>query len=367
VADEEINAMEMQTPWRRDLGEVGASLQKWAAATIGPDVEVTKASSPGNGFSSETVMFEMRIDGEVQQYAARLAPMPDVFPVFAEYDIDLQAQAMRLVRAQTDVPAPEVRWVEHDPQWLGTPFLIMPRIEGEAPADIPPYTMMGWVADATPQQRASMQTATLGVLTKLHELTLENADLSFLARPQHGPTPLRQQLEHERWYYEWAREGDTYPLIERTFAWLDDHLPEEGPTVLNWGDARIGNMLYRDFAPVAVLDWEMATLGPREVDLAWMIFLHRFFNDISERVGMPQMTDFMQRDEVIAEYESLSGHHVQGLEWFEVFAAQRFAIVSVRTHARGVAYGVQEKTADLDDVIMFRGLQEQMLAGAYWS
>ena len=44
--------------------------------------------------------------------------------------------------------------------------------------------------------------------------------------------------------------------------------------MLNWGDARVGNILYRDFAPIAVLDWEMATVGPREVDLAWMIFLH---------------------------------------------------------------------------------------------
>ena len=56
---------------------------------------------------------------------------------------------------------------------------------------------------------------------------------------------------------------------------------------MNWGDARVGNTLYRDFTPVAVLDWEMATVGPREVDLAWMIFLHEFFDDMAERFGMP--------------------------------------------------------------------------------
>ena len=52
------------------------------------------------------------------------------------------------------------------------------------------------------------------------------------------------------------------PLIERTFAALDKTRPHEGPTVLNWGDSRIGNMMFHDFAPVAVLDWEMAALGP---------------------------------------------------------------------------------------------------------
>ncbi len=363
---DEEKAMTLDTPWRRDLGEVGPAMQKWARAKLGPDAVVSEASSPGNGMSSETVLFEMTVDGEHERYAARLAPMPDVFPVFAEYDIELQAKTMNLVRARTDVPAPDVCWVELDSQWLGTPFLVMRRIDGDSPPDIPPYVFGGWVADATPETRASMQRRTLEVLKKLHEITPENADLAFLARPQHGSTALQQQLGHERWYYEWAREGSSYPLIEATFAWLDEHMPEEGETVLNWGDARVGNILYRDFTPIAVLDWEMATVGPREVDLAWMIFLHEFFHDMAVRFGMPGMTDFMQRDAVIAEYEELTGHTVRNLDWFEVFAALRFAIVSIRTTKRGIAYGTQEEPEDPDDVVMFRNLLENMLDGSYW-
>src|SRR4051794_17663316 len=232
MPDDDLNPLELKTPWRRDLTEVGPALEKWAKAKLGPDATVSSASSPGNGMSSETVLFEMIVGGEHERYAARLAPMPDVYPVFAEYDIELQAKAMRLVREHTDVPAPDVRWVELDPQWLGTQFLVMRRIDGDAPPDIPPYVMMGWVADGTPEQRASMQTATLEVLAKLHALTPETVDMSFLARPRHGATALQQQLGHERWYYDWAREGQSYPLIERTFAWLDEHMPEEGPTVL---------------------------------------------------------------------------------------------------------------------------------------
>ena len=55
-------------------------------------------------------------------------------------------------------------------------------------------------------------------------------------------------------------------------------------------------MLYRDFEPVAVLDWEMATVGPGEVDLAWMIFLHAFFDDMAATFGLPGMTTSCQRD-----------------------------------------------------------------------
>jgi hypothetical protein len=58
---------------------------------------------------------------------------------------------------------------------------------------------------------------------------------------------------------------------------------------------------------------------------------------------------------------------VRNLEWFEVFAALRFAIVSIRTGKRGIAYGTMEAPGDPDDLIMFRNLLEAMLAGTYWS
>ena len=155
---EEEKAMELDTPWRRELGEVGPEVEKWARAKLGPDAHVSSVSSPGNGMSSETVLFEMSVGGESERYAARLAPMPEVYPVFPEYDIELQAKCMTLVQARTDVPVPDVRWVELDPQWLGTPFLVMRRIDGEAPPDIPPYVFGGWVADAPAETRAAMQT-----------------------------------------------------------------------------------------------------------------------------------------------------------------------------------------------------------------
>ena len=138
--------------------------------------------------------------------------------------------------------------------------------------------------------------------------------------------------------------------------------------MLNWGDARIGNMLYRDFAPIAVLDWEMATVGPREVDLAWMIFLAHVLRR-PRRALRAAGHDRLHGSatSVIAEYEQLTGHTVRNLEWFEVFAALRFAIVSIRTSTRGIAYGTMEEPADPDDLIMFRSLLEQMLAGTYWS
>jgi aminoglycoside phosphotransferase (APT) family kinase protein len=366
MPDENTHEIEIETPWRRDPEELKPRLTAWANEKIAAGAKVVDVGEPGNGMSSETVLFDVEHDGRLDRLVARMAPLPELYPVFPEYDLELQRRCMQLVRAHTDVPAPEVVHSEQDASWLGTPFIVMRRIDGVPPLDIPPYVFGGWLLDASPEQRAQVQRNAVTVLVRLHEVTPETHDLGFLMHPEHGVNALDQQLGYQRWYYDWARDGAVYPLIERTFAWLDEHRPPEPPAVFNWGDSRIGNMLWRDFEPVAVLDWEMATVGPKEVDLAWMIFLHRFFQDMAERMGMPGIPDFMRREDVARTYEDLGGRPVQHLEWFEVYAALRFSIVSVRTSTRGIAYGSMEKPADLDDLIMFRHLQEQMLDGTYW-
>jgi aminoglycoside phosphotransferase (APT) family kinase protein len=215
--------------------------------------------------------------------------------------------------------------------------------------------------DASPDQRAALVRSSVDVLAEVHSIDPGNADLSFLMELAEGASAMTTQLDAQRAYYEWAREHVSYPLIEQTFAWLEAHRPREKPAVLNWGDSRIGNILYRDFTPVAVLDWEMATVGPREVDVAWMVFLHRFFQDLAERFELPGMPGFMDPGTVCARYEERTGYRPTDLHWYEVFGALRFAIVSVRTSTRGIAYGQMEAPPDPDDLIMFRTLLEGMI------
>ncbi len=366
----DLEYRDMDTPWRRDPAEITERLGAWATKAVGAEATVTDVQAPdGNGMSSETLLFTLRRAADVapEPCVARLAPLPSLYPVFPAYDLELQKRAMNVVAEHTDVPVPATPFYEADEAWVGTPFLVMNRIDGVVPTDVPPYLFGGWVFDGTDEQRARMQASAASVLARLHEITPANADLAFLDRPEHGVEAIDQAVGYQRWYYEWARGDERFPLIERTFDWLDAHRPAQpSATVLNWGDSRIGNMLWRDYEPVAVLDWEMAAVGPAEIDLAWMAFLHHFFQDIAERVGMPGLPDFLRRDDLAAEYEAQSGHLVRDLEWYDVFAALRFAVVSVRTTARGIAYGQSEKPADNDDYVMFRHLLEQMLDGSYW-
>jgi aminoglycoside phosphotransferase (APT) family kinase protein len=367
----------MPLPSKRDYADVRRRLTSWLASRLpaGADPQVGELSVPeGTGMSSETLLFDAtwteKGEPHVERFVARMSPEMGDYPVFPSYDLELQHHCLRLVRAHSDVPVPEAPWLELDETPLGSPFFVMSRIDGVVPSDMPPYVFGGWLAEASPADRARLQRNAISVLARLHDIDVSGPDAAFLDRPEWGASPLDQHLAYQRWYYDWAREGVAYPLIERCFAWLDEHRPaDEGPVTLNWGDSRIGNIMWRDFEPVAVIDWEMASLGAPEVAIAWMMFLHRFFQDMAVRYGMPGIPDLMQRDDVVRDYEQLSGRKVQALEFYEMFAALRFAIVSIRTSTRAIAFGDMPapESGDVDDLIMHRELIEQMLDGSYWS
>jgi len=110
----------------------------------------------------------------------------------------------------------------------------------------------------------------------------------------------------------------------------------------------------------------LAALGPRELDLGWMIFLHRFFEDIAAKLGMPGMPHFMRRDDVAATYESLTGHTPRALDFYTMYAALRHGIIMSRIQHRAIHFGEATMPADVDDLIMHRATLEAMLAGTYW-
>jgi aminoglycoside phosphotransferase (APT) family kinase protein len=110
----------------------------------------------------------------------------------------------------------------------------------------------------------------------------------------------------------------------------------------------------------------MAAIGAPGVDISWMMFLHRFFDDMAQRYGMPGLPDMFRRDDVARTYEELSGHPAADLEYYEIYAALRFAIVSLRTSLRAIAYGDMEKPDDPEDLVMHRGLMLAMLDGTYF-
>ena len=138
----------LSTPWRSDPSAMADRLAAWWDANRAPGATVTDVTAPeGSGMSSETLLFTIQpSDGPAERLVARLAPLASQqFPVFPEYDLELQRRVMQTVAAHTAVPVPEVLTHEADDSWLGSPFLLMRRVDGVVPSDIPPYTMAGWL------------------------------------------------------------------------------------------------------------------------------------------------------------------------------------------------------------------------------
>ena len=361
----------------RDRDEVRRRLEAWLATKLppgaAPRIDALEGTS-ANGMSSETLLVDARWreDGveRSERLVARLAPGAEDVPVFPSYDLGRQFDAIRLVGELTDVPVPPVWWSEPDGAAIGAPFFVMGRVDGRVPPDVMPYNFGdSWLHDASPADQRHLQDATVDVIARLHAIGDAPGRFAFLAPGTEGDTPLRRRFALTRaWYAFAATDGFGSPLVERALSWLEDHWPAgDAETVLCWGDSRIGNVMYDGFDPVAVLDWEMATLGPRELDVAWLVYGHRMFEDIAASMGLPGMPHFLRADDVAATYESLTGHTPHDLAWFGTYSAVQYAIVFLRTGARSVHFGEVEMPASVDDLVMNREPLERMLAGTYWS
>jgi aminoglycoside phosphotransferase (APT) family kinase protein len=357
----------------RDVTTLPAVMSKWLATVLpaGAAPEVTVESGvDSNGMSSETIILtaRWREDGQPleQKLVARVAPTVEDVQVFPTYRLDHQFEVIRTVGELTDVPVPRVRWLERTGDVLGTPFFLMDYVDGEVPPDVMPYTFgNNWFADAPAERQRELQDATVGVLAALHSIPDPEKTFAYLSEVQQGDTALRGQFNWLRSWYDFAMPDiGRSPLLERSFEWLEDNWPDEVAAhepVLLWGDSRVGNVLYRDFQPVAVLDWEMVTLGPREIDVAWMIFAHMVFQELTGLAGLPGLPEVMRESDVRATYQRLTGVEVGDLQWFYVYCGVIWALVFMRTGARRVHFGETEKPEDVESLFYHAGLMKRFI------
>jgi aminoglycoside phosphotransferase (APT) family kinase protein len=349
-----------------------AAIQEWLTGRLGVKVAVSGVRMPSSGgMSSTSILFEANWaeDGTERHgaYVARLAPEASAVPVFPRYDLPGQFEVISQVAARSAVPVPVLRWNEPDGGPLGGPFFVMDQVEGRIPVDNPPYVFIGWLLEAEPAQRARLQRASIEVLAQIHGIADPVTAFPGL-RPPAGQDALHRHVEGQREYYRWALSDDgiRVPIIERSLEWLVEHWPDDrGPDVLSWGDARIGNIIYQGFEPAAVLDWEMAALGPRELDVAWFVFLHRFFQDIAQAFGLDGLPDFLRRSDVERQYLELTGYQLRDMDFYLVYAAVRHAIVMARVKRRMIHFGEDSVPTDPDDYVMHRASLELLLAGTY--
>ena len=356
----------------RDHSVIARRLSPWLRKTLGADgapVVHARGGPSKNGMSSDTVLIDVdaTIEGVDRSFAlvVRLPPPADAFPVFPDYDLARQADVMQMVASSSTVPVPTIVGFEPDPGLLGAPFLVMTRIDGIVAPDMLPYPFGSWLSEADSDAQRRVESAAVDVLVGIHGIGSPTSPLNRFELAFEGNTALERHVAQQRQYFEWARRDRAFSIIERVFQRLNATWPDDTGDVLSWGDARLGNIMWSDFRPVAVLDWESVAVAPREVDLGWMVFFHAYFQEAARGRGIEGMPTFMRRSAVEGAYTSRSGHAPRDFDWYLLYAALRQALVSIRVRDRAVAFGETPPPADVEDLIMQLPMLQALADGTY--
>ena len=328
-----------------DEASTTQALTAWLAGKLpaAQDVAVTDLLIPQSaGMSMTTILFNA--SWTEQGAAVTLALVARVAPpepgVFMDPDLEKEFTLMKILGENTSLAVPKARWYEGDRSVLGAEFLIVDRAYGDVPADDPPYVVEGWVLDLEPGRRGALYDHAVEVVNTVQSTDWQALGLgSLLDKPQYGAPGLDQQIGYWEAVYSWAsRDGRSSPTVEAALEWAKANKPQGEQLVLNWGDARIGNIMYnsKDLAVEAVLDWEMAAIASPEMELGWLILMVRYY---SEGIGLPIPEGLPTGAELVAAWEQATGRTARHVAYYEAFAALRMSILMVRAGNMLIAAG----------------------------
>ncbi len=276
------------------------------------------------------------VDYDSHRLVLRKQPPGDLLP--SAHAVDREYRVISAL-AGSSVPVPPAVTYCEDRSVVGTPFYVMERVDGR----IFHETTLPGVA---PEERRAMYADMARTLAALHGIDVAAADLSTFGKP--GDYFARQIA---RWTKQWrlscTREDAN---IERLIAWLPEHIPGDTHSGLVHGDYRIGNLMFHPTEPrvVAILDWELSTLGHPLADvghaaIAWQTRPDEFGGLLGldvEALGLPTLDGF---EEAYARHAT----HGQRLDVFHrAFALFRWAIIFEGIAARAKSGNASDDNAE---------------------
>lgn len=315
------------------------ALAEWLSGALGADdVQLSLEGRPAGGFSAETTILSADVRrGHVvttERFVLRReTPEPAVYPAQSDQDlpeIEIQFRIMEALHTTTTIPIAPLIGYETDPAVLGAPFFMMGFVEGVVPIESPPYTAEGFFVGASPMQRRSMISNGLAALAQFHAIDHTQLDLECLTPTDAIPSG-RHLLALWKTFSAEELRGRSHPSLERAWSWLDTELPPDSRIGLCWGDPRPGNIIWDDFEPACLTDFEASCIGPPEFDLAWWLMFDRTMHELA---GIDRLEGDPDRDEQRQIYFDHADRTALDTFAHEVFAAARYAVIVVRVMNR---------------------------------
>ncbi len=310
-------------------------LGPWISERLGAPSSVLGIAAPtGAGFSAETLLLDVKVAETTRGFVVRFENAPQS-SLFMNPDIGFQFRMLEALADAGGPPTPEPVGLEDDEAILGARFTVVVRLPGRAVHQNPNYNVGGWVKALTAEERTMMWSDAIAAMARLHKLT-PAPRFAFLDQPQLGADSIAQALASLQRYYDWVRRGKLHPLVEIAMNRLERDRPSGIEDSVLWGDAHVSNMLFDGGRVSGVLDWEVASIGPREYDLAWWLY----FQDLQSRgLGHALLPGIPDRGQTLQLYEEASGRKLRHFAYYELLAHTRIAILSMRSVYRQVDIG----------------------------
>lgn len=293
------------------------------------------------------------IESSDRRWVLRKKPPGKLLP--SAHMIEREYRVIRAL-AGTGVPVPAARLLCEDAGVIGTPFFVMDYVAGRVFTD-------PTLPDLAPAERGGVYGAMAETLARLHGVDWQAAGLADYGRPENY---VARQIARWSKQYE-ASKTEDIPAMDRLIEWLPGHIPANEETTLAHGDYRLGNLIFDPAEPrvVAVLDWELSTLGHPLADLGYNCMLYhlpadlptvRGFGDADlAALGIPDERQY------VATYVKHTGRDPGG-DWpfFLAFSLFRYAAIVQGVYARALQGNASSSTAAQ------LGRTAPLLAGIGW-
>jgi aminoglycoside phosphotransferase (APT) family kinase protein len=298
-----------------------AALTKYLADKIEGGASLAIEQFPG-GHSNLTYLLRT----PVREYVLRRGPLGPVAP--KAHDMAREYMVLKAVHPFFDA-GPEVFHLCEDTSIIGAVFFIMERRHGIVVRDrIPPELA------AFPDYPARVSGGFVDCLVELHAVDIEKHGLISLGKPAGF---LERQVRG--WFERWNRAKiEEIALMARLIQWLTDHLPVSPAPTLVHNDFKLDNLMLDAKDPgriEAVLDWEMTTVGDPLVDLGLILCYWSQPSDPGgTKASLTSEPGWFRRDELIGRYAERTGRDLSLINYYEVFALFKLAVVLQQIYVR---------------------------------
>jgi aminoglycoside phosphotransferase (APT) family kinase protein len=271
-----------------------------------------------------------------REFVLRKKPPGKLLP--SAHQVDREYRVISAL-AQTGVPVSRPHALCQDESVIGTAFYIMDYVPGRVFRDLR-------LPGMTPGERHAVYRAMVAVLAKLHRVDIAAAGLQDFGKPGNY---FARQISRWTRQYQAARTADI-PAMENLIRWLPENIPGDDTTAIVHGDYRLENMIFHPTEPrvMAVLDWELSTLGHPLGDLAYNCMVYHISTSLlgGLDVSDPAVEGIPGEEEYIAEYCRLTGRPgIANWRFFMAFALFRSASIVQGVYARGLQGNAASETA----------------------